>query len=221
MKIQDIKKYVFSVLNPFAVANGFKVVKSRFTLSRKIGNRTDEIWFTTNSWGFEVHLFPYVSVDFSDITAICNAWGFHLNHSAFINLRLLQEIISNGFNPDLRWQMQVENTDRFILSDDDPGYNRLENRMNSLLPLALDFLSHHDSIDTIDRLFNTLPIERYSPCCSGLDTHCMVGLISAKLSNNTQYENIKQTYQKIIKEEGFTDEMKSSFSQLTVYLDQL
>ena len=39
-----------------------------------------------------------------------------------------------------------------------------------------------------------------------------VGLISAKLSNNPQYENTK---------EDFTDEMKSSFSQLTVYLDQL
>lgn len=75
MKIQDIKKHVFSVLEPFAISNGFKAVKSRFALSRKIGNRTDEIWFSTNSWGFEVHFFPYVSVDFRDITAICNICG--------------------------------------------------------------------------------------------------------------------------------------------------
>lgn len=92
MKIQDIKKHVFSVLEPFATSNGFKAVKSRFALSRKDGNRTDEIWFSTNSWGFEVHLFPYVGVDFRDITAICNTYGFHLNHSAFINLRLLHKI---------------------------------------------------------------------------------------------------------------------------------
>ena len=115
--------------------------------------------------------------------------------------------------------MQVKKTDRFILSDDEPGYYRLENGMNSLLPLALDFISQHDSIGTIDKLFNMLPIEQYSPYCSGLDTHCMVGLISAKLSNNPQYENIKQMYKRIIKQEDFTDEMKSSFSQLTVYLD--
>lgn len=221
MKINDIKKYIFSVLEPFAISNGFKAVKSRFALSRKDGNRTDEIWFSTNSWGFEVHLFPYVSVDFRDITAICNTCGFHLNHSAFINLRLLHEIKSNGFNPNLRWQMQVKKTDRFALSDDELGYNLLENGMNSLFPLALDFLSQHDSIGTIDKLFNMLPIEQYSPYCSGLDTHCMVGLISAKLSNNPQYENIKQMYKRIVKQEDFTDEMKSSFSQLTVYLDQL
>lgn len=219
MKIQDIKKYVFSVLEPFATSNGFKVIKNRFALSRKVGNRTDEIWFTTNSWGFEVHLFPYVGVDFRDITAICNTCGFHLNYPAFINLKLLQEIKSNGFNPDLRWQMQAKKTDRFILSDDEPGYNRLENEMNSLLPLALDFLSQHNNIGTIDKLLNTQPIEQYSPYCSGLDTHCIAGLISAKLSNNAHYYNIKQMYKRIVKKEDFTDGMKSSFSQLTVYLD--
>lgn len=219
MKIQDVKKHIFHTLEPFAAANDFKFLKGRFALSRKVGNRNDEIFFTYCSWGFEVNIFPYVSVDFRDITTICNTCGFHLNHSAFINLRLLQEIKSNGFNPDLRWQMQVKKTDRFILSDDEPGYYRLENGMNSLLPLALNFLSQHDSIGTIDKLFNMLPIEQYSPYCSGLDTHCMVGLISAKLSNNPQYENIKQMYKRIVKQEDFTDEMKSSFSQLTVYLD--
>ena len=219
MKIQDIRKYVFSVLEPFTIANGFKAVKSRFALSKKVGNRTDEIWFSTNSWGFEIHLFPYVSVDFRDITTICNTCGFHLNHSAFINLRLLQEIKSNGFNPDLRWRMQVKKTDRFILSDDEPGYYRLKNGMNSLLPLALDFISQHDSIGTIDKLFNMRPIEQYSPYCSGLDTHCMVGLISAKLSQNADYVNIKQIYHRIVEKEDFTDEMKSSFTRLTAYLD--
>lgn len=54
---------------------------------------------------------------------------------------------------------------------------------------------------------------------SGLDTHCMAGLISAKLSNNAHYENIKQMYKRIVKKGDFTDGMKSSFSQLTVYLD--
>jgi hypothetical protein len=83
----------------------------------------------------------------------------------------------------------------------------------------LDFLSQYESINSIDRLFNNLPIERYSPYCSGLDTHCMVGLISAKLSNNPKYENIKQMYKRIVKKEDFTDDMKSSFTRLTVYLD--
>lgn len=220
MKIQDIKKHIFHALGPLAAANDFKILKGRFTLSRKVGNRTDEIFFTYCSWGFEVNIFPYVSVDFGEITTICNDCGFHLNHSAFINLLLLQRIKQRGFNADLRWKMQVTQTDRFILSDNAPDdYNRLDIGLSPLLPIALDFLSQYDSINSIDRLFNNHPIEQYNPYCSGLDTHCMIGLISAKLSHNTDYEDIKQMYQRIVEKEDFTDNMKSSFTRLTAYLD--
>lgn len=220
MKIQNVKKHILNVLEPFASANGFKILKGRFALSRKTGNRTDEIFFTYCSWGFEVNIFPYVSVDYGEITTICNDCGFNLNHSAFINLLLLQRIKQRGFNPDLRWKMQVAKTDRFILSDDEPDdYNRLDIGLSPLLPLALDFLSQYDSINSIDRLFNNPPIEQYNPYCSGLDTHCMVGLISAKLSHNADYENIKQMYQRIVEKEDFTDNMKSSFTRLTAYLN--
>ena len=184
-----------------------------------MGSRTDEVFFIYNTWGFEVHIFPYVSVDFEDITSICNECGFNLNHSAFINLRLFQEIKLHGFNPDLRWQMQISETDRFILLDDEPGCNRLETEIVSLLPLALNFFSQNESIDSIDRLFNTRPIERYSPYCSGLDTRCMIGLISAKLSRNSADGDIKQMYQQIVEREDFTAEMKYSFTRVTACLD--
>ena len=220
MKIQDVKKHIFHTLEPFAAANDFKILKGRFALSRKVGNRTDEIFFTYCSWGFEVNIFPYVSVDYGEITTICNDCGFNLNHSAFINLLLLQRIKLQGFNLDLRWKMQVAQTDRFILSDDETDdYNQLDIGLFPLLPISLDFLSQYNSINSIDRLFNNPPIEQYSPYCSGLDTHCMIGLISAKLSHRTDYENIKQIYQRIVEKEDFTDDMKSSFTRLTAYLD--
>ncbi|HAB40209.1 MAG TPA: hypothetical protein DCE24_00005, partial [Porphyromonadaceae bacterium] len=108
---------------------------------------------------------------------------------AFINLLLLQRIKQRGFNEDLRWKMQVTKTDRFILSDDETDdYNQLDIGLSPLLPISLNFLSQYNSINSIDRLFNNPPIEQYNPYCSGLDTHCMIGLISAKLSNNADYE---------------------------------
>lgn len=116
--------------------------------------------------------------------------------------------------------MQVTKTDRFILSDDETyDYNQLDIGLSPLLPISLDFLSQYKSINSIDRLFNNPPIEQYNPYCSGLDTYCMIGLISAKLSNNANYENIKQMYQRIVEKEDFTDNMKSSFTRLTAYLD--
>ena len=118
---------------------------------------------------------------------------------------------------------QIVKTDRFILSDDEPDdYNRFDMGLSPLLPIALDFISQYDSINSIDRLFNTMPIEQYSPYCSGLDTHCMVGLISAKLSKNADYENIKRMYQRIVKKEGFHNRDKwASFSRSIAYLEQI
>ncbi len=221
MKIQDIKDHLFSTLEPFAEANGFRAVKSRFALSRKADDRTDEIFFLTNSWGFEVQIFPCVSVDFRRVTEICNECGFHLNHSVFINLLLLQEIEFHGFNPDMRWKMQVEERDRLVLSDEYPNYDRLDRNLFSLLPLALKFFSENHNIKNIDQLYNQRPINQYSPYCSGLDTHSMVGIISARLADNPQYDEIKRMYQRIVKKENFRDEMKSSFSQVIKLLDEL
>lgn len=221
MKLQDIKQQVFSELEPFATSNGFRMLKGRFALIRKQKDRIDEILFLTNSWGFEVHIFPQVSVDFNEIRTICNKCGFHLNFSAFINLRLLEEIKRHDFHDDLPWQMQVTNTDRFILTDDNLDYNLLNKKISSLMSLALDFLAKYSSISAIDSLFNTKPLERYCPYRSGLDTHCMIGIIAAKLSNNSEYEEIKQMYQNIVMQEDFLEKTKDSFYQVIDYLDQL
>ena len=35
MKIQDVKKHIFYTLEPFASANGFKILKGRFDLIQK------------------------------------------------------------------------------------------------------------------------------------------------------------------------------------------
>lgn len=46
-----------------------------------------------NSWGDEIHLFPYVQIKNKMILSICEANGFHLNYTAFINLLLLRKIL--------------------------------------------------------------------------------------------------------------------------------
>ena len=35
MKIQDVKKHIFSTMEPFVSANGFKIFKGRFDLIQK------------------------------------------------------------------------------------------------------------------------------------------------------------------------------------------
>lgn len=219
MRIKEIKQHILTGLEPFATANGFKIYKGKFCLSRKDNNLETGVFFTYNTWGFEVQIFPSVYVDLNDIRTICERCGFHLNYTAFINLRLLEKINHTGFNPDLRWQMQCANEDRVVIINGETDMDIVIDKIQSLMPLALDFILQTADIVLIDRLFNTIPIDRYSPYCSGLDTHCIVGLIAARLSSNTEYEKLRRMYERIVAKEDFRDDTKTSFAQIVKYLD--
>lgn len=220
MRIREIKQHILIGLEPFATANGFKIYNGKFCLSRKDNNRETGVFFTYNTWGFEAQIFPSVYVDFKEIRSICEKCGFHLNYTAFINLRLLERINRSGFNPDLRWQMQCANEDRFVIVEDETDIDKVVDNISSLMPLALDFISQTADIVLIDHLFNTLPIEIYNPYCSGLDTHCIVGLIAAKLSGNMEYRKIRNIYERIVAKYDFLDDTKASFAQIVKYLDE-
>ena len=220
MKIKEVKQRILTGLEFFAAANGFKIYKGKFCLSRKDDHRETGVFFTYNTWGVEIQIFPSVYVDFKEIRAICERCGFHLNYTAFINLRLLEKINSIGFNSDLRWQMQCANEDRVVIIEGETDMDIVIDNIQSLMPLALDFISQTADIVLIDHLFNTIPIEKYSPYCSGLDTHCIVGLIAARLSGNTEYEKLRRMYERIVAKEDFRDDMKASFAQIVKYLDR-
>ena len=220
MKIKEVKQRILTGLEFFAAANGFKIYKGKFCLSRKDDNRETGVFFTYNTWGVEIQIFPSVYVDFKEIRAICERCGFHLNYTAFIHLRLLEKINSIGFNSDLRWQMQCANEDRVVIIEGETDMDIVIDNIQSLMPLALDFISQTADIVLIDHLFNTIPIEKYSPDCSGLDTHCIVGLIAARLSGNTEYEKLRRMYERIVAKEDFRDDMKASFAQIVKYLDR-
>ena len=220
MKIKEVKQRILTGLEFFAAANGFKIYKGKFCLSRKDDNRETGVFFTYNTWGVEIQIFPSVYVGFKEIRAICERCGFHLNYTAFINLRLLEKINSIGFNSDLRWQMQCANEDRVVIIEGETDMDIVIDNIQSLMPLALDFISQTADIVLIDHLFNTIPIEKYSPYCSGLDTHCIVGLIAARLSGNTEYEKLRRMYERIVAKEDFRDDMKASFAQIVKYLDR-
>ena len=156
MKIKEVKQRILTGLEFFAAANGFKIYKGKFCLSRKDDNRETGVFFTYNTWGVEIQIFPSVYVDFKEIRAICERCGFHLNYTAFINLRLLEKINSIGFNSDLRWQMQCANEDRVVIIEGETDMDIVIDNIQSLMPLALDFISQTADIVLIDHLFNTL-----------------------------------------------------------------
>ena len=242
MKIQEVKTVILEGLRPFADERGYKINKGRFRIISKGQNPLTTIYYIYNTWGFEIHLRPYVAVDFKVIHEICEKCGFGLNYCAFINLFLLEEIRKHGWHEDLRWQMQVAATDRLTLTDDRPWLEHLRkenpqagnriiltdnetwikqcnNRLGALLPYAVDYINNLSDIEGIDRLYNSFPINYNNPNCVGFDYHCMVGLISAKLAHNPQYDKLKDIYTTIMRKEDFPEATRQSFFRLVDYLD--
>lgn len=242
MKIKDIKEIVLSGLKPFADEHGFKINKGRFSLISKSKNPISIIEFLYISWGFSVELTPLVEIKIQAIHDICEQNGFHLNYTAYIRLFILKEIHKHGWHKGLRNQMQIDKTDSLAITDykeefeyfreehpkakdqivcteHDGWIERCNDRIMELMPYALDYIEKYSTIEAIDRLYNTLPINRYDPNCSSIVHHCMIGIISAKLAHNPQYDELKQIYYSIMEKDNILEEYKQTFLKIIDYLD--
>ena len=97
MKISEIKSELLSTLKPYVSSQGFKVNKTQFCLKRDGENNECQFSFDYNSWGDEIHIFPYVQIRNKKIHSICETCDFHLNYTAFINLLVLKKIYDGTF----------------------------------------------------------------------------------------------------------------------------
>ena len=62
MKISEIKNELLTTLSPCVLNHGFKVNKTKFCLKKNDENNESQFSFDYNSWGDEIHLFPYVQI---------------------------------------------------------------------------------------------------------------------------------------------------------------
>ena len=220
MEISKIKNHLLCYLTPFASKHGLKVVKSRFCLKREDENNEFQFSFDYNSWGDEIHLFPYVQIKNKIIHHVCKVNGFHLNYTAFINLLILNKIYNGDYTDDTKWEMQYNRQDRFVIFNEN-NLKNAEQRMEKLLPIGLNYLESYANIYAIDKMYNIPPLDRQNPNCSGLDTQCIIGLISAKISNNVNYDNICEQYSDLIHSNDLLPATVSKFDSIKEYLNKL
>ena len=74
-------------------------------------------------------------------------------------------------------------------------------------------------VESIDKLYNELPIRR-NPYCMGWADHSMIGIISAKLAHNPEYDKIKDTYIRIVKKQTYSEYFRQSFYRAIDYLEK-
>ena len=69
-------------------------------------------------------------------------------------------------------------------------------------------------------MYNINPLYEYNPNCSGMDTHCIIGLIASKLNNNN-YAYIRELYSNTVKCRDFLESTKRSFFSIRDSLDEM
>ena len=218
MKLSDVKQIVLTELTPFAEQHGLEVKKDDFGLFSKKGqNPSVDLSFTYNTCGFEVKLFPWVDINFKEISEICEACGFNLNYAAYINLLVLEEIHKHGWNRNMTYKLFDSH---ITLIDGEEGIDKFRETMNRLCPLALEYIKRYSTIEAVDKLYNQPPFDEYNPNCSSLTHRCFIGLIAAKLVNNPEYDHLKKVYSAIIQPSPWMKN-KIAFDRLIKYLDDM
>ena len=217
MKLAEVKNNLLLGFEEFARERKFKIVKKDFEIKKSEKEYTCAFQFDYNYWQDEIHLFPFVAIKINQIHDICKINDYDLNYTTFINLLFLEKYFKNKYNEDTRWKMQYNQKDRFkifSLKDIDKAVDTI---LNLIYKYGLNYIEKYSNIKSIDALYNEHP-HAYNPNCSGLNTHCIIGLISAKLSKNINYYKLEEIYSKIVRENDFNEIDKVAFEKIKKYL---
>lgn len=140
-----------------------------------------------------------------------------MNYTAFINLLFLEKYEKNKYDENTRWKMQYNQKDRFKIFSLKDIDKAIDKTLNLIYKYGLNYIEKYSNIKSIDNLYNKNPFD-YNPNCSGLNTHSIIGLISAKLSKNINYDNLEEIYSKIVRENDFNEIDKVAFEKIKKYL---
>ena len=187
MKLIEVKNNFLLGFEEFAKERKFKIVKKDFEIKKSAKEYTCAFQFDYNYWQDEIHLFPFVAIKINQIHDACKINDYDLNYTAFINILFLEKYAKNKYDENTRWKTQYNQKDRFkifSLNDIDKIINKT---LNLIYKYGLNYIEKYSNIKSIDNLYNKNPFD-YNLNCSGLNTHCIIGLILAKLLKNKNYD---------------------------------
>lgn len=221
MKLQNIKEHLLAELAKEECLQDYKVSKKEFIFKKNGPKVKVNLQFQNNHWIDEIHLFPIVHIELKEIHEICEKFGFYLHNTAYINLFVLEKMVKGEFNKSTRRKLQYDLKDCFVLFSED--ITEVMIKMKELLMYAMDYIKKNSTIEAIDKLYNEDPTYKYNPHCAGMQCHCIVGLVAAKLSNNPNFKQIAEIYSHIMNDnpDDFLPKDIESFNRIKAYLTNL
>lgn len=205
MNLSDTRKKMFELLTPLSLDLGYKINKSQYLLSKKEQNKTSQLHFTYNYWFDEIQIFPYVDVNIKEINDIWIMFDEYISYTYSMNLKKLKDFYDIG---DIDWtKFNDGERDRYKIFNIDNDLVDTCNKIEILFQkYGVKYITDFGSIEGVDKIYNNLK-ESNNPHCAGFQVRSVVGLISAKLSDNKNYDEISNFYTAKIKQHEINNSM--------------
>lgn len=221
MKLSEVKIIIFETFVNLENEYGYKLSKGKFGFIKKEKGSVSGLYFTENHWFDEVQIMPAICVDVEEINVIWKKFNNNIGYTYFMNLLELKDWYDLGF---VKWEkFKRDQGNKYKLFDYD---NDLKSAINEIQDLfknyGLKYVNDFSNLEGVDKLYNTNLLENKNPHCSGLQVQSIVGMISAKLSSNSNYKVITDVYSDLLEKHRLENTMNlndiETFYKIKKYL---
>lgn len=195
LKVKDIRKSIAESLGSIMVEDGFEYKKTTNEFICKKNNCTYIYNLLLTSWSTSYWLDVRLWIRQEQIENVYESI-LGKSHGLTLSQHMLERIL---YSPDGRQNGKGNSLTISIVSDDDI-FPAIEGLKNYYIEIAKPYFGRFITLETFDNFINSPPFE-YSPAYVGTNTNerCMKGLITAKLVNSSNYNNLITIYDELIK----------------------
>jgi len=195
LKVKDIRKSIAESLGSIMVEDGFEYKKTTNEFICKKNNCTYIYNLLLTSWSTSYWLDVRLWIRQEQIENVYESI-LGKSHGLTLSQHMLERIF---YSPDGRQNGKGNSLTISMVSDDDI-FPAIKGLKNYYLEIAKPYFGRFITLEAFDNFINSPPFE-YSPAYVGTNTNerCMKGLITAKLVNSSNYNNLITIYDELIK----------------------
>lgn len=225
--ITTIKEIMLGSLKDYAAENGFTINNGKFSLNRRKNDCRQSLIFLS-SYYVQTCVNPVAYIKIPIVDTICERCGFRFG--GFVaqldilcaekiekELKKLEErqasskechgkikeIVTTythtNIHPDNEFEIWDEN-----------DVHKASEKIQQQLPYAQKFFERYNGLESIDQIFNALPI-RWDNYCTGICRQACAGIIAGFILGNSNYDQIKK---------GFLEAIHSVYPTKKNYADE-
>ncbi len=219
MKVSTIHKAYIELFSDFAQKTGLHLSKSSGDLTLKRPEFTARFVLLKTVYD-DIWLYPVLFIEYKSLARLAKVFFPNRPHfldAVRINLFTLRDFLLEKYDGR-------RSNNRYFTIRSEEDIASFGKAYLELVQMALSYIDGHcSSIAELNTMYNSIPYWKENPHCSWYYDNCFLGPAVAKLSNNSNYESLRDIYVEIIENGDVMPdhEMKDAFYKMIAILDSM